>query len=102
MAPSSCRNGKIVVFAGHKGREVPMKLNVTLGDVMGQRVWNAMAEPVPIPIGVSGGGFGPLRIPVWTLPQNACCAAVFHLFSLACKGCKLLERKFTDTAIPTY
>lgn len=67
MAPSSCRNGKIVVFAGYKGREVPMKLNVTLGDVMGQRVWNAMAEPVPIPIGVSGGGFGPLRIPVRTL-----------------------------------
>ena len=76
MAPSSCRNGKIVVFAGHKGREVPMKLNVTIGDVMGQRVWNAMAEPVPIPIGVSGGGFGPLHMPVRTIMH------VLHLFVL--------------------
>lgn len=41
-----------------------MKLTVALGEVMGHRVWNAMAEPIEIPIGVSGGGFGPLRIPV--------------------------------------
>lgn len=96
MAPSSCRNGKIVVFAGYKGREVPMRLNVTLGDVMGQRVWNAMAEPVPIPIGVSGGGFGPLRISVRTLPQNACCSTKFHLFRFECEGRKLLETNFAD------
>ncbi len=64
MAPTSCRNGKVGVFAGHRGREVPMKLTVTLGDFMGHRVWNAMAEPIEVPIGVSGGGFGPLRIPV--------------------------------------
>ena len=76
-APSSCRNGKVVVFAGHKGREVPMKLTVTLGDLMGQRVWNAMAEPVEIPIGVSGGGFGPLRIPVRT----------FHIHTTYCSIC---------------
>ena len=41
-----------------------MKLTIALGEVMGHRVWNAMAEPIEIPIGVSGGGFGPLRIPV--------------------------------------
>lgn len=80
MASSSCRNGKVVVFAGHKGREVPMKLSVTLGDLMGQRVWNAMAEPVPIPIGVSGGGFGPLRIPVRTLQK--CCAHMVRVLVL--------------------
>lgn len=64
MAPSSCRNGKVVVFCGNKGREVPARLTVTVGDLMGQRVWNALAEPLKIPIGTSGGGFGPLRIPV--------------------------------------
>lgn len=64
MAPSSCRNGKVVVLLGHKHREVPVKLTVTLGDLMGQRVFNAMAEPLKVPIGISGGGFGPLRIPV--------------------------------------
>ena len=67
MAPSSCRNGKVVVLLGHKGREVPVKMTVTVGDLMGQRVFNAMAEPLPIPIGSSGSGFGPLRIPVSTL-----------------------------------
>jgi len=64
MAPTSCRNGKNVVFIGNRGREVPMKLTVTLGDLLGHRVWNVMAEPIEVPIGVSGGGFGPLRIPV--------------------------------------
>ena len=42
-------------------------LTVTLGDLLGHRVWNAMTEPIEIPIGVSGGGFGPLRIPVGLL-----------------------------------
>lgn len=64
MAPTSCRNGKVVVFTGNKGREVVMKLTVILGDLMGHRVWNAMTEVLEIPIGVSGGGFGPLRMPV--------------------------------------
>lgn len=69
MAPTSCRNGKNVVFIGNRGREVPMKLTVTLGDLLGHRVWNVMAEPIEVPIGVSGGGFGPLRIPVRTYAQ---------------------------------
>ena len=64
MAPSSCRNGKVVVFNGSKGREVPMKLTVTVGDLMGTRVLNAMGEPLTVPIGTSGGGFGPLRVSV--------------------------------------
>lgn len=64
MAPSSCRNGKVVVLLGHKHREVPVKMTVTVGDLMGQRVFNAMAEPLKVSIGTSGGGFGPLRIPV--------------------------------------
>ena len=64
MAPSSCRNGKIVVFSGHKGRKVPVRMTVTVGDLMGQRVFNVMAEPLQIPIGASGCGFGPLSIPV--------------------------------------
>lgn len=71
MTPTSCRNGKVVVFTGHKGREVPVKLTVTLGDLMGHRVWNAMAEPLEVPIGLSGGGFGPLRVPV----RDCACSA---------------------------
>ncbi|DBA94392.1 TPA: hypothetical protein ACH3X1_001997 [Trebouxia sp. C0004] len=63
MAPTSCRNGKVVVLIGHRGRDVPVKLNVTLGDLLGHRVWNAAVEPLEVPIGVSGGGFGSLRIP---------------------------------------
>lgn len=43
-----------------------MKLTVTPGDLLGHRVWNVMAEPIEVPIGVSGGGFGPLHIPVKT------------------------------------
>ena len=76
MAPTSCRNGKVVVFSGNKGREVPMRLTVTLGELMGHRVWNAMAEPLEVPIGVSGGGFGPLRIPVRAL---ACSGLRFYM-----------------------
>ena len=64
MAQTSCRNGKVVVLIGNRGREVPVKLTVTLGDLLGHRVWNTTIEPLEVPIGVSGGGFGPLRIPV--------------------------------------
>ena len=64
MAATSCRNGKVVVLIGNRGREVPVKLTVTLGDLLGHRVWNTTIEPLEVPIGVSGGGFGPLRIPV--------------------------------------
>lgn len=64
MAAASCRNGKIVVFSGYKAQQVPMRLIVTIGDVGGQKVLNAMAEPLLVPIGVSGGGFGPLTVPV--------------------------------------
>ncbi len=46
-----------------------MKLTVTLGDLLGHRVWNVIAEAIEVPIGVSGGGFGPLRIPVRLYPQ---------------------------------
>lgn len=66
MAAASCRNGKVVVFSGNKGLEVPMKLVVTVGDYASSKVLNAMAEPLQLPIGVSGSGFGPLRVPVHT------------------------------------
>ena len=48
-----------------------MRLTVTLGELMGHRVWNAATEVLEVPIGVSGGGFGPLRIPV-SLPLLCC------------------------------
>ena len=51
-----------------------MKLTVSLGDLLGHRVWNAMAEPLLVPIGVSGGGFGQLRISVRaTITQQIPC-----------------------------
>ena len=47
-----------------------MKLVVAVGDLGGRKVLNAMAEPLLLPIGVSGHGFGPLRVPVCTTMQQ--------------------------------
>lgn len=66
-----------------------MKLTVALGEVMGHRVWNAMAEPIEIPIGVSGGGFGPLRIPVRLIAVVHVQLPIVHLSK--CNMCSWMQ-----------
>ena len=57
-----------------------MKLIVAVGDFGGHKVLNAMAEPLLLPIGASGSGFGPLRVPV-------CITTLQHLQQAKLRHC---------------